>query len=66
MRFEEVASGRTRIDVVMNYADPPSGKVGEVVADTISNPEREIREDLENFARKVERGELRLDEPTSS
>lgn len=66
VRFEEVASGRTRIDVVMNYADPPGGKVGEVVADTISNPEREIREDLENFARKVERGELRLDEPTSS
>ena len=63
VRFEEVAQGRTRIDVTMNYADPPGGKVGEVVADAISNPERELREDLENFARKVERGELNLGGP---
>ncbi len=60
VRFEEVAEGRTRIDVTMNYADPPGGKAGEVVADAISNPEREMREDLENFAQQVERGELDL------
>jgi uncharacterized membrane protein len=58
VRFEEVAPGRTRIDVTMNYADPPGGKVGEVAANVISNPERQMREDLENFARMVERGEL--------
>ncbi len=29
-------------------------------ADAISNPERQMREDLENFARKVERGELNI------
>ena len=58
MRFEEVATGRTRIDVTMNYADPPGGKLA---ADAVSNPEREMREDLENFARRVERGELELD-----
>jgi uncharacterized membrane protein len=63
VRFEEVAQGRTRIDVTMNYADPPGGKVGEVVADAVSNPEREMSEDLENFARKVERGELDLRGP---
>jgi uncharacterized membrane protein len=63
VRFEEVAEGRTRIDVTMNYSDPPGGKVGEVVADAISNPEREMREDLENFARQVERGELDLGGP---
>jgi uncharacterized membrane protein len=63
VRFEEVAEGRTRIDVTMNYADPPGGRVGEVVADAISNPEREMREDLENFARQVERGELDLGGP---
>ena len=28
VRFEEVADGRTRIDVTMNYADPPGGKSG--------------------------------------
>ncbi len=61
VRFEEIATGRTRIDVTMNYADPPGGRVGEVVAEAVSNPERELREDLENFARKVERGELNLD-----
>lgn len=66
VRFEEVATGRTRIEVTMSYADPPGGKIGEVVADTISNPEQEMREDLENFARKVERGELRLGGPTTS
>jgi uncharacterized membrane protein len=60
VRFEEVSTGRTRIDVTMNYADPPGGRVGEVVADAVSNPEREMREDLENFARQVERGELDL------
>jgi uncharacterized membrane protein len=66
VHFEEVGAGRTRIEVTMNYSDPPGGKVGEVVADAISNPDREMREDLENFARKVERGELRLGGPTSS
>ncbi len=60
VRFEEVATGRTRIDVTMNYADPPGGRVGEVVADAVSNPEGEIREDLENFAKRVEQGELQL------
>ncbi len=63
VRFEEVALGRTRIDVTMNYADPPGGRVGEVVAEAVSNPEREMREDLENFARKVERGEIELGRP---
>ena len=57
-RFEEVSPGRTRIEVTMNYADPPGGKVGEAAANLISNPERNLREDVENFARIVERGEL--------
>ncbi len=58
VRFEEVAAGRARIDVTMNYADPPGGKVGEVAANVLPNPEREMREDLENFVKMVERGEL--------
>ena len=56
--FEETAPGRTRVEVTMNYADPPGGKVGEVAANILSNPERNLKEDLENFARIVERGEL--------
>jgi uncharacterized membrane protein len=58
--FEEVAPGRTRVEVTMNYAGPPGGRIGEVVANAVSNSERELREDLENFAEKVERGELKL------
>ncbi len=57
-RFEEVTPDRTRVDVTMNYANPPGGKAGEVVAEVLSNPERNMKEDLENFARIVERGEL--------
>src|ERR687897_2114040 len=57
-RFEEVSPGRTRIDVTMNYAGPPGSKVGEVAANVLSNPERNLQEDLQNFARIVERGEL--------
>ena len=58
VRFEEVSPGRTRIEVTMNYSDPPGGVVGEVVANVLSNPGRNLKEDLENFARIVERGEL--------
>ena len=58
VRFEEVQPDRTRVEVTMNYADPPGGKAGEVVAEAISNPERIMREDLQNFAGLVERGEL--------
>jgi len=57
-RFEEVSPGRTRVDVTMNYSDPPGGAVGEAVANVLSNPERNLREDLENFAKIVERDEL--------
>jgi uncharacterized membrane protein len=57
VRFEEVAPGRTRVEVTMNYADPPGGKVGEVAANLLSNPGRNMKEDLQNFARIVERSE---------
>src|SRR5215211_6124253 len=58
VRFEEIAPGRTQVDVTMNYADPPGGAVGETVANVLSNPKRSLTEDLQNFARIVERGEL--------
>ena len=57
-RFEKVTPDRTRIEVTMNYADPPGGKVGEVAAEVLQNPDREVREDLQNLAEIVERGEL--------
>ena len=56
--FEETAPGRTRVNVTMNYSDPPGGAIGETVANILSNPERNLEEDLQNFAGIVERGEL--------
>jgi len=64
VRFEEVAPGRTRVDVTMNYADPPGGAVGETVANILSNPERNLTEDLGNFARIVESGGLGASQTT--
>ena len=58
VRFEETAPGRTRVEVTMNYADPPGGTVGEALANVLSNPERNLKQDLENCARIVESGEL--------
>ena len=63
VRFEEVAEGRTRIDVTMDYADPPGGRLGELAAEVVQNPDKQMREDLENFARQVERGELNIGGP---
>lgn len=56
--FHEVQPDRTRVELTMNYADPPGGKVGEAVASIFSDPDKSAREDLQNFARIVERGEL--------
>jgi uncharacterized membrane protein len=64
VRFEEIAQGRTRVDVTLDYGDPPGGKVGELAAQVVQNPEKQIREDLENFAMRVERGELDLRGPS--
>ncbi len=58
VRFEEILPDRMRVEVTMNYADPPGCKAGEVVAEAISSPERIVKEDLQNFAGLVERGEL--------
>ncbi|CAN5210653.1 hypothetical protein BH18ACT10_BH18ACT10_03680 [soil metagenome] len=58
VRFEELLPDRTRVEVTMNYANPPGGKVGEVVASVLSDPEKSTREDLQNFVGIVERGEL--------
>jgi uncharacterized membrane protein len=67
VRFEELLPDRTRVEVTMNYSNPPGGKVGEVVANAISDPEKSMKEDLQNFAEIVERGELvRAENQTSS
>ena len=54
-RFEEVRSGRTRVDVIMNYSDAPA--TGEAVTNILPKPERNLKENLENSARNIERGD---------
>jgi uncharacterized membrane protein len=36
--FHEVEPSRTRVELTMNYADPPGGKVGEAVTNLLSDP----------------------------
>ena len=50
VRFLEAGQPeRTRIEVQMNYADPPGGKVGEVASRAIANPKLQLEQDLRNL-----------------
>jgi uncharacterized membrane protein len=49
VRFQELGPEQTRIDVTMNYADPPGGKVGEVASKAVANPKIMMQQDLKNF-----------------
>jgi len=47
VRFLEAGqTGRTRVEVQMNYSDPPGGKVGEVASRAIANPKLQLEQDL--------------------
>lgn len=54
VRFEEVTPGRTRVEVQMNYFDPPGGKVGEVASRVVANPQVMMQQDLRNFKEIIE------------
>jgi hypothetical protein len=54
VRFQEIGDTRTRIEVQMNYWDPPGGKVGEVASRAISNPKLMMEQDLRNFKEIIE------------
>jgi uncharacterized membrane protein len=49
VRFKEAGSGRTRVEVQMNYWDPPGGKTGEIASRVVSNPQVMMQQDLQNF-----------------
>jgi uncharacterized membrane protein len=49
VRFREVAPGRTRVEVQMNYADLPGGRVGEVASRIVANPKLQLEQDLRNL-----------------
>ncbi len=54
VRFREIGTGRTRVEVVMNYADPPGGKVGETASRLLSDPQVMLKQDLQNFKEIME------------
>jgi len=55
VRFLEAGqSGRTRVEVQMNYSDPPGGKVGEVASRAIANPKLQLEQDLRHLKEILE------------
>ncbi len=54
VRFRDAGSGNTRIEVQMNYWNPPGGKTGEVASRIVSNPQVMMQQDLQNFKEIME------------
>lgn len=54
VRFQELGENRTRVEVTMNYADPPGGKIGEVGSRLVANPQVMVDQDLQNFKEIME------------
>src|SRR5919112_732408 len=48
VRFGETTPGRMQVGVTLNYADPPGGKIGEAVTKIPSNPQPNLKEELQN------------------
>lgn len=49
VRFSDLGSGQSRVDVIMNYSDPPGGKLGERASRVIADPQLILEQDLENL-----------------
>lgn len=54
VRFKELGSDRTRVEVQMNYWDAPGGKAGEVASRVVANPQVMVQQDLQNFKEILE------------
>ena len=54
VRFQELGPERTRVEVTMNYADPPGGKIGEVGSKLVANPQVMVDQDLYSFKEIIE------------
>src|SRR5215212_295541 len=49
VRFREAAPGVTLVEVILDYADPPGGRVGEVASRVVANPKLQLEQDLRNL-----------------
>ncbi len=54
VRFQELGPERTRVDVTMNYSNPPGGKLGEVGSRLVANPQVMVDQDLQYFKEIME------------
>ncbi len=54
VRFRELGPERTRVEVTMNYSDPPGGKLGEVGSRVVTNPQLMMDQDLQYFKEIME------------
>src|SRR4028118_2331483 len=52
--WEAGRPGRTRVEVQMNYSDPPGGKVGEVASRAVANPKLQLEQDLRHLKEILE------------
>ena len=49
VRFRESAPGVTLVEVVLDYADPPGGQVGEAASRVVADPQLQLQQDLRNL-----------------
>lgn len=49
VRFQDLGNDRTRVEVQMNWFDPPGGRVGEAVSGVVAGPKTILEQDLQNF-----------------
>lgn len=49
VRFKEISENRTRVEVQMNYWNPPGGRLGEAASRVTSGPKTILVQDLNNF-----------------
>ncbi len=49
VRFKELGDEKTRVEVELDWTDPPGGKVGEVVSGLVAGPKSILEQDLQNF-----------------
>lgn len=54
VRFRDLGDDQTRIEVQMNWFDPPGGKVGEAVTGLVAGPKAMLEQDLLNFKDIIE------------
>jgi uncharacterized membrane protein len=49
VRFREAVPGVTLVEVVLDYADPPGGRIGELASRVVADPQLQLGQDLRNL-----------------